>query len=266
MDNYSFYSNSLQNNTFSTLFVGRNIVTLERIDSTNNYLKNLLSKSAPVPDGTVIMAVEQYAGRGQVNNTWVSEPGKNLTFSLLLSPAFLSPDLQFMLNKTISIAINDVLTEIIGAGVKIKWPNDIYFKDRKLGGVLIENILRGKNWTYAIIGIGLNINQSGFPDDIKKVTSLNKILHQDYDLHAILRHLCKSIEQRYQQLRDGRFELINKLYLETLYKFGEYHTYEINGLEIQGKISGINNQGMLEVEIEGTIKAFNFKEISFVNP
>lgn len=256
----------MQNNTFSTLFVGRNVVTLERIDSTNNYLKNQLSNSTPLPEGTVIMAEEQYAGRGQINNIWLSEPKKNLTFSLLLSPTFLNPEQQFLLNKAISIGINDALTKIIGTDVKIKWPNDIYFKDSKLGGVLIENILRGKNWMYAIIGIGLNVNQIDFPQDIRKVTSLKKILHQDYDLTTVLEHLCKCIEFRYLELREEKFELINKFYLESLYKLQENHLFEINGLRTEGKITGVNEQGMLEVEIAGKLRIFNFKEITFVNP
>jgi len=254
----------LQNNTFSTLFVGQNIVTLRRIDSTNNYLKNQLSKSAPLPEGTVILAEEQFAGRGQLNNTWISEPGMNLTLSLLLFPTFLNPEQQFLLNKSISIAINDVLARIIGAGLKIKWPNDIYFKDKKVGGVLIENLLRGRRWNYAVVGIGININQTHFPDTIKKVTSIKEILQKNYDINDILVDLCTSIEQRYLQLRAGKYDLLDQMYIKNLYKYNEPHIFEINGEQKEGKIIGISDTGMLEVNIDEKIGRYNFKEIAFI--
>lgn len=255
----------MQNNTFSRLFVGQNVVTLKRVDSTNNYLKKELTNSTPLPEGTVILAEEQFAGRGQVNNTWNSEPGKNLTFSLLLSPTFLSPDKQFLLNQSICIAINDALFEIIGEDVKIKWPNDIYFKDDKMGGILIENVLRGNVWKYAVIGIGLNINQISFPDNIKNVTSLKKILHQDYDINALLNDLCKSIEQRYLQLRAGKFNLIEELYLKSLYKLNESYRFRADGDEVDGIITGIGKNGFLEVLVNGKLRKYNFKEIAFVH-
>ena len=254
----------MQNNTFSRLFVGHNIVRLKRVDSTNNFLKSELSKSTPLPEGTVILAEEQFAGRGQVNNTWYSEPFKNLTISLLLLPTFISPEKQFLLNQSISLAINDTLTNIIGEGIKIKWPNDIYYKDDKLGGVLIENILRGDVWKYSIIGIGLNINQIDFPTDIKNVTSLKKILHQDYDIANVVNHLCKSIEQRYLQLRAGKLDLIISEYNKRLYRLNELHQFQIEDLVVEGEVVGVDKNGLLEISLDGILRKFNFKEITFV--
>ncbi|MBC7912708.1 MAG: biotin--[acetyl-CoA-carboxylase] ligase [Pyrinomonadaceae bacterium] len=254
----------MQNNTFSTLFVGQNTVTLSIVDSTNDYLKNLLSKSAPLPEGTVILAEEQFAGRGQVNNAWLSDPGKNLTFSLLLTPSFLDPEKQFLLNKVISIAINDTLVQIIGADVKIKWPNDIYFKDKKLGGVLIENILRGNKWKYAVVGIGLNINQIEFTSSVKNVTSIKKILHKDYDKASLLNHLCTAIEKYYLQLRSGNSEWLDNQYLQNLYRINEWHSFTIDGHVIDGKITGVNKNGMLELFSQDKTRTYSFKEIAFV--
>ena len=265
MINLFLLSISLQNNTFPTLFVGQNIVTLKRVDSTNNFLKNELSKSTPLLEGTVIMADEQFAGRGQTNNTWVSEPGKNLTFSLLLLPRFLNPENQFLLNKSISIGINDVLTRIIGENLKIKWPNDIYFNDNKLGGILIENILRGNIINSSIIGIGLNINQTEFPADIKNVTSLKQILHRDYDLTELLAELCSSIEYRYLQLRAGKLDAIDSEYLNNLYKLEQIHTFRMGDQEIEGLITGIDKNGLLEISIDGKLRKYNFKEIAFIH-
>ncbi|RYG09111.1 MAG: biotin--[acetyl-CoA-carboxylase] ligase, partial [Chitinophagaceae bacterium] len=156
----------MQNNTFSTLFVGQNLIKLSAVDSTNNFLKNLVSNSEPLPEGTVIMADDQYAGRGQQNNVWKAEPGKNLTFSLLLRPTFLRLNQQFLLNMAVSIAVNDVLGGLLGSTVSIKWPNDIYFRNLKMGGMLIENNIVGNGIKTAIIGIGSNVNQQNFEAEL----------------------------------------------------------------------------------------------------
>lgn len=256
----------MQNNTFSGLFVGQKIVTLQRVDSTNNYLKEELSKSKPVSEGTVILAEEQFAGRGQQNNAWVTEPGKNLTFSILLNPTFPTPEKQFMLNKAISLAINDILCKVIGNQVKIKWPNDIYYNDLKLGGILIENIIQGVRWKHAIIGVGLNVNQTSFPDYLNNVTSVAKILQHNYDLQSLLKDICKAIEVRYFQLKNQEFDILNSDYLNKLYRLGEVHLFEIEGERTPGSITGIGEQGFLQVSLPEGSRSFGFKEIAFVIP
>ena len=256
----------MQNNTFSGLFVGQNVIALQRVDSTNNYLKYELTKSEPLPEGTVIMAEEQYAGRGQFNNQWLSEPGKNLTFSLLLSPSFLDPAKQFLLNITVSIAINDVLTEIIGKDCKIKWPNDIFFGDKKLGGLLIENILSGRSWKHAIIGIGINVNQTAFADSIKNITSLKEIKGRPFDLRELLKRICIAIEKHYIQLKQGFHVLQHKKYLSRLYKFKELHTFEIDGQVKTGSIEGITEEGKLILNIEKELKYCGLKEVTYILP
>lgn len=254
----------MQNNTFSRLFVGQNFITLREVDSTNNYLKNELTKSTPLPEGTVIMADHQYAGRGQLNNTWHSEAGKNLTFSLLLCPSFLNIDNQFILNKALSIAINEFLSQFIGNHLNIKWPNDIYYKDDKLGGILIENILQGSKWKYAIVGIGLNINQTMFPNEVKDVTSLCKILHTDYDLQKLLFQLCSYIEINYLKLKASKVDEINAKYLNKLYRLNEWHFYKASNEVIKGKIIGVDNRGCLLMETTKAIRTFDLKEIEFL--
>jgi BirA family biotin operon repressor/biotin-[acetyl-CoA-carboxylase] ligase len=156
------------------------------------------------------------------------------------------------------------LTNIIGQGLKIKWPNDIYFNDDKLGGILIENILRGSIIKYSVIGVGLNVNQTHFPPEIKNVTSLRKILHRDYDLNELLTELCSSIEQRYLQLRAGKIDLIDQAYIRHLYKLNEMHRFKIGEEEVNGTITGIDKQGLLEISVEGNLRKYNFKEIAFV--
>jgi BirA family biotin operon repressor/biotin-[acetyl-CoA-carboxylase] ligase len=167
----------LQNNIFSSLFIGQNFFTLKEVDSTNNFLKELLSNSTPLVEGTVIMAENQYAGRGQQHKSWHTEPGKNLTFSILLMPVFLPVEDQFDLTRVVSLGVFDALWPITGNKLKIKWPNDLYYGDNKLGGILIENIIQSGKIKASVIGIGLNINQESFPPYLPNPKSYMKIMN-----------------------------------------------------------------------------------------
>src|SRR5690606_37702820 len=188
----------LQSNTFSGLFEGQNVITLHRIPSTNEYLKEALSKSTPLPEGTVIMAVAQHDVRRQKASEWQSELGKKLTISLLLTPTFLDPKQQFALTVSISLAIAQWVESLTQTTATIEWPNDIYIGDRKIGGILIENVLKGKTWKFAVVGIGINVNQTEFPPTIRKqATSVKQILHRDYQVSDLLAYLCMHIYREY---------------------------------------------------------------------
>jgi len=261
------YKYTLQNNIFSGLFVGQNLITLKEVDSTNTFLKNTLSNSKPLPEGTVIMAESQYAGRGQQQNRWHSEDGKNLTFSLLLKPSFLAISDQFDLTRAVSLGVYDALEPLLGDGLKIKWPNDIYYNDMKLGGMLIENALQGNQIKHTVIGIGLNINQTSFPDVVPNAISVRQILQQDYDLRLILSHICNNIEAWYLKLKDGQNNVVRDTYLSRLYWLNGYKRFRsaANG-EFEGKIINVQDNGILVVEDRfGTELMFNFKEIEFLN-
>ncbi|RYU89379.1 biotin--[acetyl-CoA-carboxylase] ligase [Mucilaginibacter terrigena] len=255
----------MQNNIFSGLFVGQNLVSLKEVDSTNTFLKNILSNSKPVPDGTVIMAEHQFAGRGQRENTWHAEPGKNLTFSILLRPSFLSASQQFYLTCAVSMGIYDALHPLLRDSLKIKWPNDIYYGDNKLGGMLIENILQGTQIKSAIIGIGLNVNQQNFPDNAVNATSVRKILQKDYDLKNILAEICNHIEAYYLHLKAGRLEFVRDTYLNRLYRLNERHQFKSNGQVFEGVIKDVKESGLLLVEQDTGGQLYNLKEIEFVN-
>jgi BirA family biotin operon repressor/biotin-[acetyl-CoA-carboxylase] ligase len=255
----------LQNNTFSGLFVGQNLVTLNEVASTNTFLKDALSKSTPLLEGTVIMADKQFAGRGQTNNTWLSEPGKNLTFSVLLNPVFLPPDRQFELNKIISLAISDVLRSYAMNQAMIKWPNDIYINSKKAGGILIENIVSGNTIRHTITGIGLNVNQTVFPLSLKNVTSLKQELQRDYDLKDLLGEICTSIEARYLQLKAGHSQKLSAEYLNRLYLLNEWALFKFNGGFHRARINGVSASGQLILETKEGPMLFNNKEIEFVH-
>ncbi|MEJ7692102.1 biotin--[acetyl-CoA-carboxylase] ligase [Daejeonella sp.] len=255
----------MQNNTFSGLFVGQNLITLKEVASTNTFLKDALSKSTPFLEGTVIMAEKQFAGRGQTNNIWLSEERKNLTFSVLLNPSFLRVDQQFELNKAISVALNDVLKMYAGNDALIKWPNDSYIGNKKVGGMLIENIVTGNKIRHAIVGIGLNVNQTDFPISLKNVTSLKQGLHKDYDLSVLLGELCGAIEARYLQLKAGRQEKITSDYMDRLYLINQWAAFKTANGVLTGKIIGVSSSGQLEMETPDGTVFFNNKEVEFIN-
>src|SRR5690606_17607252 len=126
------------------------------------YFKSLMSKSEPLAEGTVIMADDQFAGRGQQESTWISAPGKNLTFSLLLKPGFLTITQQFKLNMVVCNALRNAISTFSQRNIAFKWPNDLYYDHKKLGGILIENMLAGNTYKASIVGIGINVNQLEF--------------------------------------------------------------------------------------------------------
>jgi BirA family biotin operon repressor/biotin-[acetyl-CoA-carboxylase] ligase len=254
----------LQNNIFSGLFVGRNLVTLKQVDSTNTFLKDILSNSKPVPEGTVIMAEDQYAGRGQRENVWHAEPGKNLTFSILLRPFFIDAQGQYDVTRVACLGVFDALYPVLGDQLRIKWPNDVYYGDKKLGGMLIENILHGSQIKNSIIGIGLNINQENFPDNACNATSVKQILQKDYDLKNILVEICNHIEGYYLHLKAGRFDFVRNMYLSRLYWLNEKHHFLSNGEIFNGVIKHVTDAGLLVVDKDGVEETYSFKEIAFI--
>ena len=144
---------------YNRLFIGNNIISLEEVDSTNRYLKDYLLKDNNTIEGLVVVATNQHSGRGQKGNTWQSEQGKNLTFSIFIKPN-IQVQAQFLISKAISLGIVDFLNDVGLSELKIKWPNDIFCKDKKIARILIENTLKGNNVSNSIIGIGLNVNQT----------------------------------------------------------------------------------------------------------
>jgi BirA family biotin operon repressor/biotin-[acetyl-CoA-carboxylase] ligase len=255
----------LQNNIFSGLFVGQNFVTLKEVDSTNNFLKELVSNSKPLIDGTVIMAENQYAGRGQHQNGWHAEPGKNLTFSLLLQPYFLSVTNQFDLIRVISLGVFDALEPLLGKNLKIKWPNDIYYADRKLGGMLIENLIQGSQIKNSI-GIGLNVNQVEFPAYLPHAVSIKQILHRDYDLQTLLAEICRHIEGYYLNLKAGKISFVRNAYLNRLYWLNETKIFKTQNDIFAGTIKSVKDNGLLVIaNNKGEEKEFSLKEVEFLN-
>jgi BirA family biotin operon repressor/biotin-[acetyl-CoA-carboxylase] ligase len=211
------------------------------------------------------MAESQYAGRGQQQNKWHSEPGKNLTFSTLLNPTFLPVINQFDLNRVVSLGVFDALEPYLGDKLKIKWPNDIYYDNHKLGGILIETHIQGDRIKNAIIGIGLNINQESFLPGAANAISLKQILHKDYDLRTILSEICGHIEAYYLNLKAGKLLFVRNTYLSRLYWLNQLKRFKANDIVFEGIIKNVKDEGMLVVDNNGTLQEFSLKQIEFLN-
>lgn len=245
----------------NTLFLGKDIIYLTDCHSTNDEAHDRLRKRE-VAEGSVVITDNQTKGKGQRGNQWFSEKGKNLTFSLVLRPKFLTPSEQFFLNMVISLAITDFLSEYI-QDLRIKWPNDIvHITDGKLGGILIVNSLSQSSIESSIVGIGLNINQRHFT--LPNACSLTQLAGQDFDIWELLRGLIKHIEKRYVQLKKSNRELLKKEYLLKLFRFDEWSDFEDNEI-FRGKIKGITEEGKLIIEKEnGPTQFYAFKEVKFL--
>ncbi len=245
-----------------TLFIGQKIIHLKAVDSTNNYAAGLLRQSV-IYEGTIVIAEFQQKGKGQRGNHWESEPGKNLTFSIILNPSFLRPEQQFLLNKIISVAISDFLKSLGMAGVSIKWPNDILVDRKKIAGILIENTIRANEIIHSIIGIGLNVNQAKFNSAMNAISLkiiLKKIFHND----KILEELCSFIESEYLKLRENT-TAADKKYLQSLFQLSEWKDYQLKGERISARITGVTSSGLLILQDEkgGEINC-NLKEVVFL--
>lgn len=229
-------------------------------DSTNTKLRALLSEQ-PLPEGFIVRTDFQTSGKGQKGNSWESERGKNLLFSILLYPTHLPIEKQFIISQLISIAIKKTLDQY-SVGFSVKWPNDIYYFDKKIGGILIENIIQGNKIKSMIAGIGLNINQIKFESDAPNPVSLIQITGKRTVLIPILNQIYENIMELYLQSNE---EKIAEIYAESLYRKDGFHRYNASGEEFEAKIIRVHPDGKLELETTGAEKReYYFKEVTFV--
>lgn len=242
--------------------LGSNIIQLDIIDSTNHFAENLMLTS-DVPEGLVVVANRQTAGKGQGSNLWQSQAGKNLTLSLVLRPNFLTPDKLFLLNKAISLGVHDLVRQYIPQHpCYIKWPNDIYVRDCKIAGILINNTIGGFMLESAVVGIGLNINQTCFTHDLKNPISLKHVTKKEFVIKDVLHDLLVKLDERYDQLQQGKD--LEHEYETSLYRYKLKTMYQVNGKNVSGTIRGVDNYGRLRVEINKKEHLFNHGEIQFL--
>ena len=249
----------------NTLFIGKVSFHLSSIDSTNKFAHNLISKTNPI-EGTAIRADEQTAGRGQFGSKWQANPRENITISIILCPKFLLVKQQFLLNAAMALGVYDFINEIIGysSELTIKWPNDIYIAEKKVSGMLIENILKGSYLDKTIVGLGININQELFDPVLPNPTSLYLHCEEKFEIDKILFQLYACLERQYLRLQAGRFEEILLDYKNRLFRINTKSKYKLNENSeiIDGIIEGVDETGRLLVRINDSLKSFDLKQIS----
>lgn len=246
----------------NTLFTGQQLVWLPSCPSTNSEAQVLVGQNR-ASEGCTVITDHQTAGRGQRGNGWEAAPGENLTLSVVLFPAFLVAPAQFALSQAVALALHDWASTLLGASptLKVKWPNDLYFGDQKLGGVLIENTLGGSKIQHSIIGMGLNVNQRQF--GVETATSLAQLTGRQYQLPAVAARLLECLEKRYLQLRAGQVGALRQAYLRVLYRYREAHLFEAAGRLETGRIVGVSEEGRLAVELKGEVHYFGLQEIRY---
>ena len=240
------------------------IIKLNATNSTNTYLKNLL-KEKQVKDLSCIWALSQTQGRGQQGAKWISEPGKNLTFSVLKKFENLPSEYHFLLNMEVSLAIFRALKKLYIPDLAVKWANDILSSKKKICGILIENTLHKEQISSSIIGIGVNVNQVFF-NDLPNVSSLQKIMGHPFDLEEVLLLICQELEVSLKSLSPTRFESMLDEYHTHLFRKDKPSTFEYpNGERFMGYIRGVSHNGQLQVEQEDALmSSFSLKEIKLL--
>jgi len=228
-----------------------NLIVLTSVDSTNNYLQTLLDNN-PLEDGTVVISMEQTQGRGQRGNTWQSLPGDGLYASILFLPEHFSVENQYYLNKAIACGTARYIASKVDEDVKIKWPNDILIGDRKVGGILIENSIRGSHLSSVIAGIGINLNQLDFDFNFgTNATSLRIITNKRYSPESEIEALYNEVWSDYQRLLNKDFQTVNEEYRTTLYKLGEDVKFKADLEIFKGVLLDVDDEGAALVEVDG---------------
>ncbi len=247
----------------NTLFIGRYLSKLDHVDSTNNYAFELM-KQSELPEGSVIWADEQRAGRGQRGNTWYSSPYSNLTMSVVLKPRFLEAEEYFYLTKVTTLAIVSYLEDLNLTDVKIKWPNDIYIGEKKVAGLLIENQLKANRINASVLGIGLNLNEMTFPKDLVNATSVKRETGTHQSVQLVMERLCEEIEGNYLRLKSG-LQNLDRPFETYLWGMNKWRTFSLNGHPTELMITGVSSHGRLMVKgRDDKLRKYDFRQLSFM--
>lgn len=236
---------------------------VDEIDSTNNYMKSLLLKQK-VKEGTIISADFQTGGRGQRGNGWMSENGKNLLFSIVLYPDAVKANEQFLISQVVSLAVADFLRKYAD-GITIKWPNDIYWREKKICGILIENAIEGDEIKESVCGIGVNLNQESFDSSLPNPVSLKQITGEYYEQSIMLEEVRELLFSYYEKLRRGEMQIIAEEYRDSLFRKTGYHLFNDNTNDFIARIKDVASDGTLVLQTEnGNERRFAFKEVRYV--
>jgi len=241
----------------------KNILYIRTLFSTQLYAQSLLSKIKPI-EGSAILTYNQTDGRGQHGAVWVSEPEKNICVSFIYYPGFISIQRQFIISKAVALALRELVASCVDKPVYIKWPNDILVDHKKIAGILINNSIQGDKLVNTIIGIGLNVNQTNFPEVAKNATSLQLLMGQEFNLEDLVMNLQINIEKYYHQLIDKKDQEIDREYLQYLYGLNTPLSFSLeDGSKLEGSIIDVEDNGLLQIKTIEGIRSFSIKQIKF---
>jgi BirA family biotin operon repressor/biotin-[acetyl-CoA-carboxylase] ligase len=236
---------------------------LPTTDSTNNHAMNE-ARMGQTSDGTAYFALDQYQGKGQRAKTWNSKPGENIILSVVKDCSGLQLNNQFQLSVAVALAGFDFFSAYAGDETRIKWPNDLYWRDRKAGGILIENMVKADRWDKAIIGMGININQTAFDEMEGKPVSLKQITGKAFDPIILAKELCQHLENRFSILKNKPFAQLLSAYNKQLFKKDEVVTFKRNNILFQAKVNGVDKDGHLLI-MHGVEERIPFGEITWLS-
>lgn len=233
------------------------------MDSTNNYAMAMVKKGV-ANSGDAVFAMEQTSGRGRRGKTWHSPTGENIVLTVLAQMQWLPLQSQFYLSVAVALACHDFFSKYIKENIKIKWPNDLFINDRKAGGILIENVIKSNLWQWAIIGIGLNINQKNFERDKLKAISLAQVTGQDYDVIQLSRELHEIVLKRLRVLESGERSKMLEAYNANLFCRNKTVKLKKGNIVFETKIERVSASGEL-ITKDAIERSFDFDEVQWMD-
>ena len=258
---------------FPSKSLGKPFVELDSIDSTNNYALKLAYEGL-AQHGSAYFAREQHSGKGQRGRLWLSQKDQNLVLSVVIDPRPLNTTQQFQLSAMAAVSVFRFFRQYAGDDTRIKWPNDLYWQDRKAGGILIENIIGSQNnvdfsptygWRWAVIGIGINLNQTAFPPELKNAVSLKQITGKSFDPVKMAKELCSLMDSCYSQLARSGFSSVYESYLNCLYKKDELVRFKKGSRAFEARLKTVSPEGKLVIH-HATEEEYGFGEIEWIIP
>lgn len=226
--------------------IGKPFIELLIVESTNNYAMGL-ARAGMAQHGTVVFTHEQTKGKGQRNKQWASQAGQNIAISVVIKHSKLLLSEMFFLSRTVALSVHQLFANYVSDDVKIKWPNDIYWRDRKAAGILIENVWQGNEWKFAVAGIGINVNQTDFGDLSSRVVSLKQITGKDFKPLILAKELCEILNEKYQLLLADPSAIVDQ-YKFHLYKLNEQIRLKKSNRIFEAQFKDVNNDGQMVVQ------------------